>query len=193
MPSRRRSLLPEKYEAAKAKLMLKLEQVDTCAVTTDFWTSASTEGYVTITCHYLDSSWELKSCVLATYQVKMQHTAENIAAELKKVANDWCITNKISCIVTDSAANMTAAARLTGWVHVPCFTHTLNLIIQEATDRDHGLTDVRTKARSNVTYFKQNMTAKDKLGEIQLQMGEVEKKLIRDVVTKWNSSYLINV
>ena len=86
---------------------------------------------------------------------------------------------------------MTAAARLTGWVHVPCFAHTLNLIVQEATDRDQGLTDVRTKARSIVTYFKQSVIAKDKLGEIQLQMGQVEKKLIRDVVTRWNSSYLM--
>ena len=41
-----RSLLPEKYEVAKADLMLELEQVDTCNVTTDFWTSASMEGYV---------------------------------------------------------------------------------------------------------------------------------------------------
>ena len=128
-------------------------QLEPCAVTTDFWTSASTEGYVTITCHNLVSSWELKSCVLATYQVKMRHTAENIAAELKKVANDWNITNKISCIVTDNVANMTAAAQLTGWVHVPCFAHTLNLIVQEAIDRDQGLTDVCTKARSIVTYF----------------------------------------
>ena len=71
----------------------------------------------------------------------------------------------------DSAANMTAAARLTG-----CFAHTLNLIIQEVTERDKGLTDVCTKARSIVTYFKQSVIAKDKLGEIQLQMGEVEKK-----------------
>ena len=171
-----RSLLPEKYEVAKADLMLELEQVDTCAVTTNFWTSASMEGYVMITCHYLVSSWELKSCVLATYQVKMWHTAKNVAAEFKKVANDWNITNKISCIVTNSAANMTAAARLTGWVHVPCFAHTLNLIIQEVTERDKGLNDVCTKTFSIVTYFKQSAIAKDMLGEIQLQIGEVEKK-----------------
>ena len=83
-----RSLLPEKYEAAKAELILELEQVDTCAVTTDVWTSASTEGYVTITCHYLVSSWELKSCVLATYGQDLRHTAENVVGELKKVSND---------------------------------------------------------------------------------------------------------
>ena len=57
-----------------------------------------------------------------------------------------------------------------------CFAHTLNLIIQEVTERDKGLTDVCTKACSIVTYFKQSAIAKDMLGEIQLQIGEVEKK-----------------
>ena len=121
----------------------------------------------------------------------MEHTAENIAAELKKVSEEWGITDKITCIVTDNAANMKAAARLTGWKHLPCFAHTLNLIVQEATERDQELSEVRQKARSIVTYFKQSVKAKDKLDEIQLQMGGEEKKLIRDVVTRWNSSYFM--
>ena len=37
--------------------------------------------------------------------------------------------------------------------------------------------------------MKQSVQAKDKLGEIQIQTTGEEKKLIRDVVTRWNSSY----
>ena len=184
-----RSILPARYETAKAELLGELAEVETCSITTDFWSSCNSESYVTITCHYLTSSWELKSRVLTTYQVKMGHTAENIAAELLKVAQAWKIDNKISSIVTDSAANMKAAARLTGWKHIPCFAHTLNLIVQEASEKDVELSRVRQKGRAIVTYFKQSVKAKDKLDEVQMQTGGVEKKLIRDVVTRWNSSY----
>ena len=126
---------------------------------------------------------------MATYQVRVHHTAENIAAELKKVTDDWAISDKVGCIVTDSAANMTAAARLTGWKSLPCFAHTLNLIVQEATEKDKELARLRQKSRSIVTYFKQSIKAKDKLGEVQIQVTGEEKKLIRDVVTRWNSSF----
>ena len=84
---------------------------------------------------------------------------------------------------------MIAAARLTGWRHLPCFAHTLNLIVQEATEKDAELAELRQKCRSIVTYFKQSVKARDKLTEVQKQMGGEEKKLIRDVVTRWNSSY----
>ena len=59
------------------------------AITTDFWTSRNTESYITVSCHFLDKLWEMKSCILSTYQVKMDHTGENIASELRKVADEW--------------------------------------------------------------------------------------------------------
>ncbi len=184
-----RSMLPNHYVSVRERLERQLKEVETCSLTTDFWSSCNTDSYITVTCHFVTSSWELKSCVLATYQVHMSHTAENIAVELKKIADGWGIANKICCIVTDSAANMLAAARLTGWRHLPCFAHTLNLIVQEATDKDEELSELRCKCRSIVTYFKQSLNAKDKLSEVQKQIGGEEKKLIRDVVTRWNSSY----
>lgn len=84
---------------------------------------------------------------------------------------------------------MVAAVRLTGWRHLPCFAHTLNLIVQEATEKDRELSDLRSKCRNIVTYFKQSIKARDKLTEVQKQMGREQKKLIRDVVTRWNSSF----
>jgi hypothetical protein len=38
---------------------------------------------------------------------------------------------KVTAMVTDSAANMRATAKLLGWPHVPCFAHTLNLVVQK--------------------------------------------------------------
>ena len=191
-PTRRtvmRSLLPDRYTSAREKLFQQLRDVKTCSVTTDFWSSSNAQSYITVTCHFLNEDWVLQSCVLATYQVTIRHTAENIAAELKQIANEWGVNDKICCIVTDNAANMIAAARLTGWRHLPCFAHTLNLIVQESTEKDIELSKLRQKCRQIVTYFKQSVKARDKLSEVQKQMGGEEKKLIRDVVTRWNSSF----
>ena len=184
-----RSVIPQEYAKEKECLMKQLEAIDTCAITTDFWSSADTHSYITVTCHFIDALWELHSHVLATYQVNIAHTAENVAAELKEIASHWKIEEKISCIISDNAANMVAAARLTGWRHIPCFAHTLNLIVQESTEKDPVLAEVRQKGRNFVKYFKQSIKARDKLTELQKQMGGEERKLIRDVVTRWNSSY----
>ena len=81
-----------------------------------------------------------------------------------------------SCIVTDSAANMVAAARLRGWRHLPCFAHTLNLIVQKSTKQDPVLSELRQKGRNIVKYFKRSFKAQDKLTEFQKQMGGEEKK-----------------
>ena len=99
-----RSLLPDCYSSAKEQLRQKLEEVETCSITSDFWSSCNAQSYITVTCHFLNQFWELKSCVLATCQVKMDHTAENIKTELKRITDEWDVTDKISCIVTNSTA-----------------------------------------------------------------------------------------
>jgi len=47
----------------------------------------------------------------------MEHTAEHIAGELRRVTDEWGISNKVAAIVIDNASNMVAAVRITGWIH----------------------------------------------------------------------------
>lgn len=53
------------------------------------------------------------------------------------------------------------------------------------------LTDIRNKIRHIVTYFRTSTTAKEKLAQVQLQMGGPVKKLMNEVSTRWNSTYLM--
>ena len=194
LPSRRtitRSLLPQRYDSAKEKLSQELREASTCSLTTDYWTSCSSQSYLTVTCHFIDRSWELRSCCLYTYQSSVPHTAENIAFELKRIAEEWHILNKISCVITDNAANMIAAVRLTGWKSLPCFAHTLNLVVQESLQKDDELSLLQRKCRRIVTYFKQSTNARSKLTDVQLQIGGGEVKLVQDVATRWNSSFFM--
>lgn len=191
-PSRRtimRSLLPKRESSVRERVLHELEGISACSLTSDFWSSRTSTSYITVTCHFIDKSWQCKSYVLATYQVEESHTAENIAQELKLVASKWNITDKIYAVVSDSAANMKAGVRLTGWRHLACFAHTLNLVVACAIKEDDELLAIQSKCRNIVKYFKQSNVANNKLSELQREMKGEERKLIQDVVTRWNSTY----
>ena len=154
LPSRRNLMrkLPGKFEEVKAQVKTQLNSAAHVCLTTDIWTSRTTEGYITVTCHFISESWQMLSFVLETFNLCVSHTAENIAAELFQIADEWNITEKVVAIVTDNAANMVAAVRITGWKHIPCFAHTLNLIVQAALSADKATADLKKKCKDIVTF-----------------------------------------
>ena len=178
-----RNILPDYYQQVKEELKGKLAEVNHCALTTDLWTSRTTQGYITITCHFISSNWELHSVVLDTLHVEVAHTAENISAELTGVTNEWGITDKIVCVVTDNANNIVAAVRLNGWKHTPCFAHTLNLVVDDSIKGDSQLAQIQKKCRNIVSYFHRSSKANDKLTSIQNRLKLDNHKLIQDVGT----------
>ena len=53
------------------------------ALTHDGWTSCATESYDTITAHFINKDWELRTAVLHTSKVEGSYTGEHIAEQLK--------------------------------------------------------------------------------------------------------------
>ena len=54
------SCLQEHYAKAKTMVICMLEELMHIALTTDIWTSVATQSYITVTAHFISSSWELK-------------------------------------------------------------------------------------------------------------------------------------
>lgn len=69
-------------------------------------------------------------------------------------------TEYIYAVVTDNAANIVAAVKRTGWAHVPCFAHSLNLVVQEGLK---CVETIRSKVKSIVEYFHRSTVANAKL------------------------------
>ena len=109
-----RRILPEKYSNMKSMVRERLNKSSEVAVTTDIWTSCQSLSYCCLTAHTVSDEWKLE---------------EHIAQELKRVVDNWKISS-ISCGVTDNASNMLAGIREAGWRNLPCFAHTLNLVVQ---------------------------------------------------------------
>merc|ERR1712115_503838 len=58
--------LPALYNLKKEEIKKELLESQSVAITTDSWTSISTQSYTTITAHYIDKDWVQKSKVLYT-------------------------------------------------------------------------------------------------------------------------------
>ena len=90
------------------------------------------EGYMAVTAHCINKKWEVQSLLLNCFKISDRHTAENLRNLMVLETNKWDITKKVHTVVTDNAANIVAAVRLTGWNHHSCFAHSLNLIVQDS-------------------------------------------------------------
>ena len=191
LPSQRTLMrwLPNKYEEVKQLVKHQLTLASHVSLTTDIWTSRTAQSYMTITSHFIDDLWEMRSLVLETFHFSNDHTAVHIAAELKGVAEKWELSEKVVVLVTDNAANIVAATRIIAWKHVPCFAHTLNLIVKGALKADPAIVSIQKRCRDIVTFFHRSAKASDKLNEVHKQLKLPDHKLIQDVETRWNSTF----
>ncbi|KAK3101955.1 hypothetical protein FSP39_007596 [Pinctada imbricata] len=169
------------------KLIKLLSQV---ALTTDGWTSRSTESYVTITCVYIDNDWALQNFILQTRCLPENHTGENLARVLKEAVEEWNLPNDPPpAVVSDNASNMEKAAALfEAEVHIGCYAHTLNLAAQKSL-KVKQVSHILARMRRIVSFFHRSSIAASKL-KLQAEILNLPaKKLIIDVQTRWNSAY----
>jgi hypothetical protein len=145
------------------------------------WTSLSIESYLAVTCHYINNDFKLETLTLQAARFPESHTAENIATELERIISDWGLKDKVLCVAADSAANVKSASD-----RIPCFAHTINLIVKRGLNH---VSDLRGKCRKIVGYFKSSTTGKEKRTSMQLTLGKPIQKLTQEVDTMWNSTY----
>ncbi|XP_053968829.1 zinc finger BED domain-containing protein 6-like [Anastrepha ludens] len=145
-------------------------------------------SYLGVTAHFLHNDSPVSRCI-ATVALDERHTGEYIAAKLNEICTSMHInTEKISAIVTDNGANITAATTIFVGKnhHLPCFAHTLNIIAESAMSvNDCNL--LISKVRDIVKYCKNSVIASDALREKQARSQPL--KLILDVKIWWNSVY----
>lgn len=176
------------YETLKDQLRSTLECVEYVALTTDGWTSKASEGYLTITCHFINSEFKLNSAVLSTTTLltPTNHTAANIADSIREVLTEWGLMQKVVSIVTDNDSTMKKACELLEIRHFPCFAHTINLLVQDVLKLKE-LVPILAKCKSIVSFMKRSTITMAKFK--QAQTIENPLGLIQEVQTRWNSAF----
>jgi len=187
----REKLMKTLYLHGFNKLKEVLNDINYVAITTDCWTSVTTESYLSITCHFINTNYELKTTVLSTKSLTKNHTAQNLADALLKVFEEWNINNKITCIVTDNATNMLKACEILKKKHLSCYAHTLNLVVQDNLNMDCIKCSIN-KCKEIVRFIKSSSIATETFKQEQkIESENVTKdsyKLVQEVSTRWNNS-----
>ena len=104
------------------------------SLTTDMWTGRNRQGFLGVTCSFLDKNFTIHEVILTVEHIRYPHTAENISDALFVILEQWELRNKVNVIVTDNGANMKKAIKdmnqfASNIKWQPCSAHTLQLVI----------------------------------------------------------------
>ncbi|KAJ4945987.1 hypothetical protein JOQ06_023665 [Pogonophryne albipinna] len=183
--------IPEMYTQCRNKLETELKNVEYYATTTDLWSSRTTEPYLSLTVHFINDDFELKSHCLQTVYFPADHTGENIAHGLRESLSNWGLKEEDqTCITTDNGSNVVKAVELNHWTRLQCFGHRLHLAIENAL-KEKTVKDRINRAtglyRSLVCHFSHSWKKKAALSEAQRELHLPEHSLITECPTRWGS------
>ena len=107
------------------------------AVPTDIWTNHANDAHLLLTMHFVDSSWDMVSCILATASFSEHHTAVNIVDKVRQIMEEYNIEfHCLLAIVDDQRANMQLAGDMLceesdDYQSLSCAAHCLQLSVEE--------------------------------------------------------------
>lgn len=188
IPSRKSitQLLENKYEVLSHLIREQLSKVKSLSLTTDIWTETlNTKSFLGLTAHFLVEE-QYKSVTIGIVEMTKRHQSEYLKNCLLRLIDEWNIhIESILVVVSNNAANIKKAIVDAFGIdkHLPCFAHTLNLVLAKIIDEDKVVKDFCAKVKNIVIYFKHSVIAAD-----QLKFNS-DFKLIQSVETRWNSTY----
>ena len=176
------------YQREKTRVQQHLSNVEGYGITTDMWTSRAKQAYCAITVHFV-IKFKLESFLISVHEFSDSHTAENIVGELNDVLAEWNLpAHGIVAATTDNGANITAAIKMLEVPHLPCFSHTLQLAVEQALKLPE-VSKITGRCKRLVAHFNRSPKSYYLLHQKQIALGHKQHSLINDVVTRWNSSY----
>lgn len=102
---------------------------------------------------------------------------------------DWKISkDRVALVLRDSGANIVKGMRLAELPDLSCTAHTLQLVVNDSLSSQRAVTDVIAILKKCATHFHHSILAKQRLRDIQRELGLPEHNIIQAVPTRWNST-----
>ena len=100
--------IDQQYLSLRHNVHAELAQQKSLSLTTDMWTSKRGDGYISLTCHFLTSDFQMFHRNLTTQHLPGVHDHTNIAEAIKSLCAEWCIeiTFQVSAFTTDNGSNI---------------------------------------------------------------------------------------
>ena len=84
--------LEAEYEEKKEEIRNVLESASSVCLTSDFCTAESNVSYLGVRANFIDNNWVPKSFALVMEEMETSQTAENLAAKISEVTDDWNVS-----------------------------------------------------------------------------------------------------
>ena len=112
--------------------MNNISCIDDYFFTIDFWTSCQNCSYETITIYNTDGDYVLYSHSLKTKDIAQTYNGMNNAEEIRGIIDEWGLSlDQVPAVTTDNASNMVLAMNVLEWTRIPCFSHSLQLAVED--------------------------------------------------------------
>ncbi|CAB5213586.1 unnamed protein product [Rhizophagus irregularis] len=201
VPSRQtlRNKIDNKYTHYKNNIIkLFQENNSKIAFTSDMWTSDTGAPYMVLTAHWINNEWNLKHAIIAFQRFPHPHTGLQIQKAIYKIFQDFSITTKALAITIDNGANQVAAMRLLSttlsdelqidFKIIRCGAHSIALVVNAGLGKFKPIID---KVRAFIIEVRKSPKKEQELITFATNLNVKYKKLIRDVKTRWNSTFLM--
>ncbi|KAF5778559.1 putative ribonuclease H-like superfamily [Helianthus annuus] len=167
-------------------------------VTSECWSSIVTDGYISLTAHFIDSEWVLHKKILNFSYMPPPHNGVSLAEKIHTLVAYWGIDKKLLSLTLDNASANDICVNILrsqlklkdalvydgALFHIRCCAHILNLIVQEGLKKIDVSVD---KVRECVKYIKGSHIRKNSFRKC-ISLDD-KKGLLQDVPTRWNSTY----
>jgi len=180
-------MLPQRFYHLLNRRKIEMLNATAVCLTIEGWSADEmSHRYFAVTGHFINDQLELKSYLLDCLVYTDQHTITYLKDELMRVTEEWSVQDKVVALVTDNIGEVLTAVELIGWTRLPCLTHTLNSIANDALAE---IDEILIRIRSIVEYFRYNTTASAMLRSVMRHMELPETDLVQDVAPYWTSTY----
>ena len=172
-------------------------------LTCDCWSALNTRGYLTLTAHYVDNNWKLRSKILNFRYFAPPHNGVDIYHFVMGLLKEWGLDGKTFSMTVDNASAMDVMISLLKsdlnsssqlpcdgkFFHVRCSAHVLNLIVQAGLKVVHGCV---IKLRDTAKYIDHSDARLTRFDQCVKDVGsDFVGKLCLDMPVRWNSTYLM--
>jgi len=197
-----RKTVSEKIVAGLPQVKKEITQVlkdspSRISCTTDGWTSEAKESYIVVTAHFIDHAWKMQGLIIAFEHMPESHTGQHLCNRLVRVAKDFGIEGKISCIISDNAnsamSGITLATKAMSTasntvIPLRCLAHIINLVVGEGFKT---LAEPLKTLKAMTTFLRASNTALSSLKGFCQGNKEKYRKPQIDSKTRWNSTLVM--
>ncbi|KAL4500708.1 hypothetical protein ABPG72_019942 [Tetrahymena utriculariae] len=180
-------LLPKLFNGLTQYIKKEVKAISKFSLTIDYWSNKVSDSYLGVTIHFINATYQYQSYILAHRIVLEQKTGAVTQQIIEQILKEYDLKKEnLLQITADAGRNILSSIKLLGVQYFSCFGHFLNNLVEV------GLKQINVQiisCTSLVHAFKYQLNNKNILIKVLEQLDMDTLKLIKNVPTRWNSTF----